>query len=217
MPTPERLVRQAAAHSAIRAFLTRLGSRIPPRLSMLNGLRVGFDSVYASAGPRVDVACGYIGGDTPHVWTPQEWAGRPERWRLPIYVRSFAGNGAADGAQARGWAQNMRMPAGAVIAYDLEQLQDAPMVNAFKAAIAPYVCMVYGAESFVRANPAPWWEAAWNNSPTLDSPSAWGHQYLSTNAYDLNVFAPNCPLWDTQGGPAPGPPPVDETFIQLAT
>lgn len=200
MAIPDRLVRQAEAHSRARAFFTRHFVR----RSMVNGLRVGFDSVYASSGPRVDVACGYIGGDTPHVWTPGEWASRPERYRLTIWVRDFAANGAADGAAAKAKAQSLGQPPGTCISWDAEQLVNPGYHAAFSAAAAPYVVPTYGAESTVFGNPPPYWIAAWNHSPTLERGHS--HQYESTNAYDLSVFAPNLPLWDTQG-PAPTPTP----------
>lgn len=217
---PDRLVRQAEAFLQMQERKTALEVPEGP-LSMIGGLRIGGDSVYASGQPVTDVACGYIGGDTPHVWSYAEWASRPERWRLPIYVRSYPGNGSADGAQAKQYCQGLGMPAGAVIGYDLEQLQDAPMCYAFAAAIAPYVCMVYGAESYVRANPPPWWEAAWNNVPNIDSANAWAHQYFSDGSYDLNVFSTGCPLWDRQGPPPTPPAPVvvadDEEVVAYTT
>src|SRR5207302_7602201 len=55
----------------------------------------------------------------------------------------------------------------------------------------------------VYGNPPPYWVAAWNHSATLERGHS--HQYESTNAYDLSVFHPDLPLWDTQG-PAPTPP-----------
>ena len=52
-------------------------------------MRRMYDAAYPPSNPpHWDAAAGYIGGDTPHVWTAAEWARQPVRYRLPIFVRS---------------------------------------------------------------------------------------------------------------------------------
>ena len=40
--------------------------------------------------PHWHVAAGYIGGDTPHVWTQAEWNAQWFPCRLPIFVHTGA-------------------------------------------------------------------------------------------------------------------------------
>lgn len=173
-------------------------------------MRVGFDAVTAAPGPHVDVACGYIGGDTPHIWTTDEWNSRPERWRLPIFVRDGGGDPRADANWAKGWALAHKQPAGSVIALDFEQRVDAGYVHTFEFNVQPYTVILYGAQSAVFGNPKPgggYWVAAWNNSPTLQ-PRWDAHQYASNNDYDLSVFSDLVRLWDMHAAPpTPAPPP----------
>jgi hypothetical protein len=122
---------------------------------------------------------GYIGGDTPHVWTSEEWGYFPGWRKLPIWTRT-KDNSPQDGA-ADGWAAvqalyGLGLPGrgsgqGTPIALDLETYQDPAYVTAFAgvAEWAGFPVFPYGSASTVRGNPECWgyWAADWTNSEHL--------------------------------------------------
>lgn len=85
-------------------------------------------------------ACGYIGGNTPHVWTPDEWndsiedkqSGRILR-TLPIWTADFSASprsqahSALVAAIALGWHRDMRR----FIALDSETSEDVHFIQEF--------------------------------------------------------------------------------------
>lgn len=118
----------------------------------------------ASPPAGYDAAAGYIGGDTPHVWTVGQWRQLGKLPKLPIFVRS---NPPADATHARvqGHADAWRAleqlhrigcPPGRAVAYDLEQAVNAPLVTAFNDVMswAGFRVWPYGARSFIFRNPA---------------------------------------------------------------
>lgn len=171
-------------------------------------MRRMYDAAFPPASPPdVDAVAGYIGGNTPHVWTGAEWARQKARYRLPIFVRSHDGDPVADANFSLNWLRNHKVPKGSTLALDYETRVDATYLRAFDAVIVRggYKTMVYGSRSFVLQNPKPsggYWTATWNNIPHLD-PGAAATQYGGDTTlgkpYDLSVVADSTPLWDTQG------------------
>src|SRR6266536_1905062 len=74
--------------------------------------------------PKWEAVAGYIGGNTPHVWTDQEWARQQARWRLPIFTRSHDGDPSADAAHAIRWMTAHHVPKGVCVALDFETRVD---------------------------------------------------------------------------------------------
>jgi len=156
--------------------------------------------------PKWEAVAGYIGGNTPHVWTDQEWARQPARWRLPIFVRSHDGDPLADAHASIVWLVSHKVPRGVTLALDYETRVDATYLAVFDRAVtdAGWRVMVYGSRDFVLRNPKPsggYWVADYTGSPHLYPGSAatqWSGSGPFGGAYDPNLVADSTPLWDTK-------------------
>ena len=165
-------------------------------------------SLPPSSPPRWEAAAGYIGGNTPHVWTAAEWAATTARYWLPIFVRSHDGDPRADAAFSVNWLAQHGVPKGVTLALDYETRVDATYLQAFDRAVvaAGWKVMVYGTRRTVLQNPKPsggYWDAQWTNVPHLNSGSAatqYGGDVTLGQLWDASLVADSTPLWDTQGG-----------------
>lgn len=161
------------------------------------------DASTPSAGlPPRDVTAFYIGGDTPHVWSPAEIALYAPAGKLPIWVRSNP-NGAAQGAHegelVRRWLEGRGAPYGCLVALDLETAIDRGYVDAFNIAVHPYACLKYGSDSTIWQNPETsggTWLADPTGTPHQDARAVLT-QYAFHNAYDMSLGTddPNHPYW----------------------
>lgn len=175
-------------------------------------MRRMFDAAFPPPTPPPwEVAAGYIGGNTPHVWTDQEWARQPARWRLPIFTRSTGGDPNDDGAAAVRWLRAHGAPPGCCVGLDFETRIDAAYLRTFDWIVqqAGYLTMVYGTRRTVLQNPRPsggFWVADWpapgqTGIPHLYPGSAatqWSGSGPFGGAFDPNLVADTTPLWDTQ-------------------
>lgn len=168
-----------------------------------------YDAAYPPAHPPAwPVVAGYLGGNTPHVWSASEWAHQPARYRLPIWVRNNPGavDAARDAAAAVSAAGRLAVPRGATIALDYETAVSADYVRAFDKVLsaAGYGVILYGSAATVRHNPSPsrgFWVAHWTGSPHQET-GAGATQYDSGSSYDSSVVdAAKVPLWDTHPAP----------------
>jgi hypothetical protein len=155
----------------------------------------------ASTPPKVapagySVAAGYIGGDTPHVWTAAEWARFSKLHKLPIFTRSNPGqaNGVNDGFAALRQLYNIGAPRGIAVAIDLEEAVNAAYVNAFAAVMhyAGNYTWCYGSASTVFRNPAcnGYWAADYLDSrePYMyNHPDIRATQYTDGTEYDSSL------------------------------
>jgi hypothetical protein len=160
--------------------------------------------------PGCAAVAGYIGGDTPHVWTLEEWnqaSNNGALRQLPIWVASWAihespftqGRQAVNAAVALGWHPHHEERR--VIALDLETAVHPEFVSDFarEVHLAGFGVWVYGSESTVFGNPAEqgYWVAAYPGpGPVLDFPEghAVAHQYAAevpwlAGAVDLSVIS----------------------------
>jgi|GEM_PF-1588386 len=159
--------------------------------------------------PKWEVAAGYIGGGTPHVWTDAEWAATKTRWRLPIFVRvpPTTHDPRDDAAKAIAWLRGHDVPKGVCMCLDYETAIDATYLGAFDRTVvaAGWKVMVYGTRRTVLANPRPsggYWDAQWTNEPHLNAGSAatqYGGDTTLGQPYDASLVADSTPLWDTEG------------------
>lgn len=169
-------------------------------------LKVGDSSTPPATYPAADGWGYYIGGDTPHVWTPEEVDDIPTRYRLPIFTRSnpAAASAATDAAAIVAHCRSVKQPAGTLVAIDLEAAIARTYVTAADRIItaAGWRLLIYGQLSTVTKNPKPaggYWVGEWDGDP--DDPSWAGKQYEDAGPYDLSEF--NTPyLWDTRPAPA---------------
>jgi len=111
----------------------------------------------ASAPAGYRAVAGYIGGDTPHVWTDAEWKRFDGLHKLPIWVRSnpadVDGEVEAFGALRR--LYQLRVPREITVAIDLETAVNDSYVRKFHSVMrwAGYFVWVYGSASTVFENP----------------------------------------------------------------
>jgi hypothetical protein len=185
-------------------------------------MRKMYDAAFPPTNPPdVDVAAGYIGGNTPHVWTDSEWAQQKARYRLPIFTRSHDGDALADAKAAVAWMGAHNAPKGCTLALDFETRVDSAYLLAFDGEVMQscYRTMVYGSRSYVLKNPKPsggYWDAEWNNIPHLNAGSAatqYGGDTTLGQPYDLSLVADTTPLWDTQGDTLT----IDEAVVAINT
>jgi hypothetical protein len=176
-------------------------------------MRRMYDAAFPpSSPPAWEAVAGYIGGNTPHVWTGAEWRSQPARWRLPIFTRSHGGDPSADAHTAVSWLTTHHVPKGACVALDYETRVDAGYLRAFDAAVvrAGWKVMVYGSKSYVLSNPKPsggYWVADWTGSPFLYPGSAatqWASDAMLGRPWDANLVADSATLWDTKTSTSTG-------------
>jgi hypothetical protein len=171
-------------------------------------LRRMWDAAYPpTSPPKWEVVAGYIGGNTPHVWTAAEWSRQTARYRLPIFVRSTGGDAAADAAFCVSWLRGHSVPKGVTLALDFETRVDAGYLEAFDSAVggAGWKVMVYGTRRTVLQNPKPsggYWDAQWTNEPHLNAGSAatqYGGDTTLGQPWDASLVADPTRLWDMEG------------------
>jgi hypothetical protein len=161
----------------------------------------------------------YIGGDTPHIWTTEEIAACPYRYRLPIFVRSDpAASGVAaatDVQSALARLTSISAPKGTLVAWDSETSVDPQYIQQVYTDLhaADYMLIDYGSQNYVFGNQNPdgyYWGADWTNTPHLVAGEVMT-QYASLSGWDDSWASPTnsagnaLPYWDTR---APVPPPV---------
>ena len=172
-----------------------------------------YDSAFPPAvPPPTDGVCIYIGGDTIHVWTPEEIGMQPARYRLPVFVRSnplgIAGV-APDVNAALTHLAAIKAPRGILVAFDLETAADKTYIAGIYTGLlaAGYQLIVYGSQSTVMGNDNPdglYFGADWTNQPHLAHGNVMT-QWVSFSGYDLDLAESTLPFWDTQAKP-PRPP-----------
>lgn len=167
----------------------------------------------ASGQPSADVAAGYIGGDTPHVWSKAEWDEQPPRLRLPIWVRSNPGSfdPVNDANNCVAKLHELGVPQGCTVALDFEIAVNSTFVKRFDNVllVAGYRVLLYGSESSVFGNVRPsagYWTANWNGVPHIDA-GAEATQYINGN-YDHSLISETVQLWGNTV--TPPPPPEDD-------
>lgn len=183
-------------------------------------------AVPPATAPVTDVVLIYCGGDTPHVWTDEEIAAQPARYRLPCWVRSDPGQADA-GADAQAfvtWLEAHHVPKLATVVLDLETAVDVAYVEAFGTELhaAGYKVIVYGSigdappNTGVFLNPRlDGYFTAHPGATIIDSqPGVVATQFaydLDGGAYDLSWIVDDVPLWEPAAAPAPPvpvPPPA---------
>lgn len=136
--------------------------------------------------PGCQAVAGYIGGSTPHVWTPAEWQRFRDLRQFPIYVGSGRTNGPDDGqdavreVQARGWAPHEKNTRAIIL--DMEAETDPEYVNGFADVVfkAGYCTVVYVSESVMGNTPVRegFWVALWDGIADIPSGAhILAHQY----------------------------------------
>ncbi len=166
--------------------------------------------------PQTDGVAFYIGGDTPHMWTRAEIEATKARYRLPIFVRSHpvdALQAMRDVKAAIAALKSIGAPEGCLVSWDTETAADPAYMRTVFAYLvsAGYKLMDYGSQSALFANQLPtggyYWGADWTGDKAILAGDA-GTQYANDGEFDLDVFKPGLPFWDTHahtGGTTPPP------------
>lgn len=183
-------------------------------MSLLSGIDAAYPPSKFPA--NTAVVLGYLGGNTPHVWTRAEWDSQPERYRAGIWTRSNPGgySGLTEAREALNQWRAMGAPVGTLIALDLETAQDAAYVNSFVAEVARqgYYVMDYGSTGFLFGNPpgnAGYWPAVPGAVDLYNHPNVSATQTGDPGPYDTDLLKASLPFWDTQTGGANGTADTD--------
>ncbi len=175
-------------------------------------MRLMYDAAYPPADPpNWPAVAGYIGGDTPHVWTDAEWAAQPAQYRLPIFVHTGADDaaaGTADGKQMVTWLQAHMVPAGSSVVIDTETASYTAYLNAMDATItsAGYRLVNYGSLDDILKNPLTSggrWTADWTGVQHVDDVAGvvatqWADATQLGTGYDASLCEDDMELWDTK-------------------
>lgn len=180
---------------------------------MSTGTVGGYDAAWPAGSPPTGdlVVMGYLGGDTPHPWSPADWASQPARFRIGIWTRSNpvdAAQGTAEGRQAvAAWVALGATP-GSLLVLDYETAVNGPYVTAFDAEVvaAGFKMALYGSTSTLFQNPRPsggYFPADLTGTPHL-YPGTLLTQWAFEQAWDDDTISAAAVLWDTR--PAADPP-----------
>lgn len=171
-------------------------------------------------GGPYDGVCFYIGGDTPHPWTVPELHARPERFRLPVWVRSDPNVIAPDADAARclsALINTYAVPHGSLVALDTETTIDPSWVAVFCRLLISggFPVIDYGSQSDVIKNQVPtgyYWGADWTSVPHLAGRDVMT-QYISLANIDVSMAEISLPFWDTR--PPIKPKPQEEFMAYI--
>lgn len=160
-------------------------------------------SANITGGP-FDGVCFYMGGDAYRIWGVSEIQARPERYRLPIWVRSNPQHidPIVDAYACLSAIQRFSVPRGSLIALDSETAVDPGWTIIWVGILnaAGYVVIDYGSQSVVIGNKNPdgyYWGADWTNQPHLHSGDGMT-QYISFQNEDVSLALKSLPFWDTK-------------------
>lgn len=145
--------------------------------------------------PRwLEAVSGYIGGDTPHIWTRQEWAKMGIRRKLPIWVNNNPGPNAA---WNDGWAilqslYQLGVPKLSPVVLDIETLIDPAYVLGVFRIVHDfgYKLLVYGSQGTLFNNPAcdGYWVATLDGvAQMLPHPHVKATQYVDRGEEDTSL------------------------------
>ena len=159
------------------------------------GLYSAFDAAYppGTPYPGAQAVMGYIGGNTPHIWTAAEWQRFSHLVQFPIWVGYQEADPATHGSQAvaamtaLGWAEHR--PNRRAVIIDEETEVDDAWLNAFASVIwaAGYETYVYGSQSTVIDMPPKEGRVIALYNGTQDIPAgeaAVAHQYRANVPWD---------------------------------
>lgn len=161
--------------------------------------------------PRFPVVAGYIGGDTPHVWTREEWDSQPAPFRLPIFTADnradSPASAAVDAPVILAKLEELGVARGKAVALDGETRIFPAYLEELDELLGEYKLMDYGSLSFVVHNPVTSggrWAADWTNSISdalhligINSITAvqWASSDMRRTPYDWSIIEDSIQLW----------------------
>ena len=182
-------------------------------------------SVPPASRPHLYAIAGYIGGDTPDVWTPQNWQDQPADFRLPVFTASdrqdIACAAGEDAWEIRRALADLGVPVRFTVAVDIETRVYSTYLAALDAYLAPRPLMVYGSISTLLRCPltsggrwaADWTDVILTAEDDIGTHGIRAFQWANSNMlgrdYDLSVIESDVLLW-------PRPPQLAEAGDQGA-
>lgn len=160
---------------------------------------------YSKLPTDVVAVAGYLGGDTPHIWTAseiatleatgREWWGI---WTAPSRGQVIPnGQGVKDGYATVAALKAMSYDRSKPVAYDVEYANWVSSPSAAMAAIRAWKLIVRGAGWLKAIAYVPYtadfdWVAYWDNILPTSLPNDWvGQQYGGYPGFDLSAFNPS--------------------------
>jgi hypothetical protein len=161
--------------------------------------------------PHWHVVAGYIGGNTPHVWTKQEWDHQHAPFRLPIFTANNRPDtveaARTDAAVIKRELEALGAEEGVCVALDIETRVFGPYIRELNVIMQPWHLMEYGSFSTIIQNPqvsAGRWAADWTDNifggvDLVGQDRIVAVQWASADQrhlpYDSSVIVDSLPLW----------------------
>lgn len=161
--------------------------------------------------PHLYAVAGYVGGDTPHVWTRQEWAASGASKRLPIFTASNRADSVIaaveDGSAFRYALISLGVPQHVTVAVDIETRVYDNYLDELNEQMADWRLMTYGSVSTLVQNMTTtggWWGAQWTDDVLAGVKAVesgkfnalqWADDIMLGKPYDLSVIRDDIPLW----------------------
>lgn len=161
--------------------------------------------------PRLYCVAGYIGGNTPHVWTLEEWRNMPSPYGMPIFTASDRedSNAAAiiDAATISAQLVALGVAPDKTVVVDIETRVYDNYLDELNERLTNWRLMAYGSVSTLVGNIKPrggWWGAHWtdNIETGIDAVESgeflamqWADDVMLGKPYDLSVISSTVPLW----------------------
>lgn len=168
-------------------------------------------SVPPTSRPQLYAIAGYVGGDTPRVWTPQEWDQQPAQFRLPVFTAAnredIACAAGEDAWEIRAALAALGVRVQFTVAVDIETRVYSTYLQALDAFLAPRPLMVYGSMLTLLRCPLTSggrWAAEWGQGidPAIQDIGQhgirafqWEDAAMAGRDYDLSVIDSDVPLW----------------------
>jgi hypothetical protein len=179
------------------------------RLGMAAGLRQFWDAAFPPGSPpNTEGVAFYVGGGTPHVWTPGELDASliksTAQFRIPIYVRvpPTSHDPKIDARFCVDWCRANGQPRGTLFALDYETAISDWQVEFDQVMFAAgWPVVLYGTRRTVLQNKKPsggFWTATWSNVAHLDAGAVatqYGGDVTLGQPWDINVIADSASLW----------------------
>lgn len=150
-----------------------------------------------------DVACGYVGGRTPHVWTLSQWKMQTAKYLLPIWVADPSQNPKTEAANFIAAMAALGVKGGVAYMLDAELLPpyDQLWISVFadRTARSDYGCHPYGSKDIVFTWPprSGYIVADRIREPHMyEHPFVKGTQWKAENSIDLDLFDPTMKFWE---------------------
>lgn len=161
--------------------------------------------------PPLYAVGGYVGGDTPYVWTRQDWNDSGSSLRNPIFTASNRADtvsaAESDGQAFRDALARLGVPHGVTVSVDIETAIYDNYLDELNEQMAGYRLMTYGSVSTLVQNmktSGGWWGAQWTDNietgiAAIESGQfkalQWASATMLNKPYDLSVISSLIPLW----------------------